>query len=385
MTHTLSVLVDVRSAYKAGLTLLPVAEDGTKRPALPEWKTYQQQRPTPDRHAAVELCRSGRIRHGRRSCQRTTASAGTSTTQPTFEAFLEAAAATGLADVIQRIRDGYEDQTPNGGRRWIVRYPPDVTWADTVYARRPGRPGEKPVVTLIETTLFAVLAPSNGSVHPTGRPYVRVSGSFATIASYTQEERAAVIALARSFDQLPRREAPAPRSAASGDRPGDDFNRRARLARDSDPARLDRGRRPRRRSTTGADRRSRSGSRRAPTARRACCGCSRARRRLRRMCRTRNSGRTRCSSMAATMRRRPQALALRGYGARSTAVADRPAASAGGAPGRPTAPHDPGDGVSDRTRAVALAVTACRWGRSRCSAAVKGSASLSASPISPRT
>ena len=104
-------------------------------------------------------------------------------TQPTFEAFLEAAAATGLADVIQRIRDGYEDQTPNGGRRWIVRYPPDVTWADTVYARRPGRPGEKPVVTLIETTLFAVLAPSNGSVHPTGRPYVRVSGSFATIAS----------------------------------------------------------------------------------------------------------------------------------------------------------------------------------------------------------
>ena len=218
------VLTHVRSAYKAGLTLLPAAEDGTKRPALPEWKRYQQQRPTPTEMAQWNFAD--------RSGFGMVAGPVSGYTESwdwddalTFEAFLEAAAATGLSDVIARIRSGYEDQTPNGGRRWIVRYPPDVTWADTVYARRPGRSGEKPVVTLIETTMFAVLAPSNGSVHPSGRPYVHLSGSFATIADYTRVERMAVIALARSFDQRPWREAAPPRTASG--RPGDDFNFRA--------------------------------------------------------------------------------------------------------------------------------------------------------------
>ena len=219
------VLTDVRSAYKAGLTLLPAAEDGTKRPALPEWKTFQQQRPTStDMRSWNFADRAGfGMVAGPVSGH---AESWDFDDAPTFEAFLDAAAATGLAEVIQRIRNGYEDQTPNGGRRWIVRYPPDVTWADTVYARRPGRSGEKPVVTLVEMTLFAVLAPSNGSVHPSGKPYVRVSGSFATIARYTREERAAVIALARSFDQMPRREA-APARSVTGTRPGDDYNARA--------------------------------------------------------------------------------------------------------------------------------------------------------------
>jgi len=218
------VLPDVRSAYKAGLTLLPVAEDGTKRPALPGWKLYQQQRPTPDDmrqwnfgdRAGFGMV-AGPVSGYHESWDFDDA--------PTFEALLEAAAAVGLADVIQRIRDGYEDETPNRGIRWIVGYPPDVTWADTVYARRPGRPGEKPVVTLIESTLFAILAPSNGSVHPSGRPYTRRRGGFATIASYTREERVALIALARSFDQMPRREASAPAPGVRGDRPGDDYNR----------------------------------------------------------------------------------------------------------------------------------------------------------------
>jgi hypothetical protein len=136
------VINDVRSAYKAGLALLPVAEDGTKRPALREWKVYKEQRPTltdmrewnfADRAGFGMV--AGPVSNYAESWDFDDA--------PTFEAFLEAAAATGLADVIQRIRSGYEDQTPNGGRRWIVRYPPDVTWADTVYARRPGATGRE--------------------------------------------------------------------------------------------------------------------------------------------------------------------------------------------------------------------------------------------------
>ena len=85
--------------------------------------------------------------------------------------------------------------------------------------------------TLIECPTFNILAPSNGRTHETGVPYVRVSGGFDTIASYTAEERADLLALARTFDQMPRPDA-APRRqrtsiATDGDRPGDDFNRRA--------------------------------------------------------------------------------------------------------------------------------------------------------------
>jgi hypothetical protein len=56
---------------------------------------------------------------------------------------------------------------------------------------------------------------------------MRVSGGFDTIASYTADERQALIDVARSFDQMPRPEAMRTRSGVStGDRPGDDFNRR---------------------------------------------------------------------------------------------------------------------------------------------------------------
>ena len=60
---------------------------------------------------------------------------------------------------------------------------------------------------LIELPAFSIVAPTNGRVHPSGRPYLRRSGSFSSIAAYTSEERDALIELARSFDAMPRSEA----------------------------------------------------------------------------------------------------------------------------------------------------------------------------------
>jgi AAA domain len=68
---------------------------------------------------------------------------------------------------------------------------------------------------------------------------VRRSGGFETIASYTRAERDALIALARSFDQMPRPEVRVPRStpsAVTGDRPGDDYNRRTTWSQLLEPA-----------------------------------------------------------------------------------------------------------------------------------------------------
>ena len=62
------------------------------------------------------------------------------------------------------------------------------------------------VETLIELPTFAIVAPSNGRTHPSGKPYRRLAGTFSTIASYSAEEREALIRLARSFDEMPARE-----------------------------------------------------------------------------------------------------------------------------------------------------------------------------------
>jgi putative DNA primase/helicase len=150
----------------------------------------------------------------------------------TFEAFVTAADTCGLGDVVARIRAGYEDRTPGGGRRWIVQYPESVEWKDRTLARRCDKDDESKIKTLIELPTFAILAPSNGGTHPTGKPYMRIAGDFETIASYTLEERDSLIELARSFGQIPKPTAHVSRSPRRSapdaeERPGDAYNRRA--------------------------------------------------------------------------------------------------------------------------------------------------------------
>ncbi len=212
------------AAYKAGLCILPTAKDGSKRPAVSSWREYITRRPSvaelrawrfdqADGYGVVAGTVSGHL-----ECW----DIDDASTGVAFEA---AAVASGLGEVWARLTNGYLDQTPGGGFRILVRYPPDIEFADCTLARRPGRAGEPPIKTLIEFCLFSVLAPSNGGTHPTGGTYTRLSGAFETIASYTHEERTALIVLAKSFDECPR---PEHRSASSTstDRPGDDFNRR---------------------------------------------------------------------------------------------------------------------------------------------------------------
>lgn len=93
--------------------------------------------------------------------------------------------------------------------------------------------GQTKVKTLIETRGeggFVVLAPSHGSVHPTGNPYVLLAGSFATIAVISPGERRALFGLAQVFDAQPMVKAAKTairqrqRITGDGERPGDRFN-----------------------------------------------------------------------------------------------------------------------------------------------------------------
>jgi hypothetical protein len=145
----------------------------------------------------------------------------------TFGRFIEAATQIGLGDIVALIRAGYEDQTPRGGRRWLVRYPAGVSWRDETLAARPGPEGVEHV--LIELPTYAIVALSSGQVHPSGGAYVRQSGGFATLPTYTAEDREALLTIARSLDER-RHPQQAPVAASQhvvdGTRPGDDYNRR---------------------------------------------------------------------------------------------------------------------------------------------------------------
>jgi hypothetical protein len=214
------------AAHKAGLCILPTATDGSKAPAIKPWGQYKTARPS------VAELRAWRFDHADGFGVVAGAVSGHVECWDIDEArtglaFDDAAVASGLGAVWTRITTGYLDQTPGGGFRILVRYPPDVVFSDCTLARRPGRAGEPAIKTLIEFATFSIVAPSNGRTHPSGGSYTRLSGGFDTIASYSADERQALITLARSFDQLPR---PEHRSTASttaeGNRPGDRYNQR---------------------------------------------------------------------------------------------------------------------------------------------------------------
>jgi hypothetical protein len=226
-----------RHAWRAGLSLLPVANDGSKRPDVASWREFQVRRPTLEERRGFAFGRhdgfgmiAGAVSGYREAWDFDCADV--------YQAFVAMAATCELGDVVQRLIAGYEDETPAGGRRWIVRYPETVDWHDCTLARRPGRAGEPKVKTLIELPTFAILAPSNGMTHPSGKPYVHRSGDFASIAQYTVDERDGLIVLARSVDQMPRPAAHAAPStkAHPGDRPGDDYNRRMTWPQILEPA-----------------------------------------------------------------------------------------------------------------------------------------------------
>src|SRR5262249_8718056 len=129
-----AILTAAQAAYAAGLCLLPTAEDGSKRPAVASWGTYQTTRPTREQMRAWDFA----MRDG----FGVVGGAVSGHLDPwdfddadTFNAFIEAAAACGLDDVVDRIRHGFEAETPSGGRRWLVRYPDDQAFRDVALAR----------------------------------------------------------------------------------------------------------------------------------------------------------------------------------------------------------------------------------------------------------
>lgn len=236
------VLVAALAAERAGISVVPPAEDSSKRP-LGGWKQYQSQRATPEeirnwyapgRTGLGFVC--GRISGNLELIE--------FEVMAVFERYDALAQATGLGGVLDSLKTGYFEATPGGGVHLLTRCTEIA--GNAKLARRPGPPDEcgKPTVeVLIETRGeggYVVVAPTFGKVHPTGKHYVQLRGGAETIATITPNERRALWELARTFDEMPKLQCSEPEnhinsSRCGGDRPGDDFNQRAGWAQVLEP------------------------------------------------------------------------------------------------------------------------------------------------------
>ena len=144
----------------------------------------------------------------------------------------ELAEASGLGDLFAKVINGYTEVTPSGGIHWIIRCEEEVE-GNKKLASRPGENGG--VEVLFETRGtggFTVVAPSYGITHKeTGKPWILAAGSIATIPTLSLDELNALQDIFRAFDSMPIKEQLVEELTAqepAGDRPGDDFNARAK-------------------------------------------------------------------------------------------------------------------------------------------------------------
>ena len=210
-----SLLTIAEQAVDAGISVVPPRTDGTKAP-LGSWRTFQERLPylqelddwyrTDENPGIGVVC--GHV-SGNLECldfDRHSA----------YNEFIERARETGLSELVDRIEAGYLERTPKG-RHWL--------WRCSEISGNTKLANNENQEILIETRGeggYVIVAPSSGSIHPSGEPYELLSGSIDTITAITPDERGLLLDLARSFDYIARRADLRP--LESGFRPGDHFN-----------------------------------------------------------------------------------------------------------------------------------------------------------------
>jgi replicative DNA helicase len=125
------------------------------------------------------------------------------------ERFTEALDRHGAREVWRRMTAGYRESTPSGGIHTMTRVPDHVA-GNTVLARCLTDEGIRPLIETRGQGGFVVVAPSNGTTHPTGGSWTLESGGFAEIATITVEEWAAVLGAARDCNEVESPEAAIP-------------------------------------------------------------------------------------------------------------------------------------------------------------------------------
>ena len=241
----MTVMEAALAFHAAGCCPVPARTDGTKAP-VGNWKEFQSRRPehaeltgwfgSPNASGIGVVC--GAISGGLELLE------WEARAMHLLPDALAVMAEAGLGDLWNRIIGGYVEFSPTGGIHVLYRVAGVAVPGNTHLARRPSTAEElaewkaaehrkndqrtdqddaarmrrfdvinatteeKVPQVLIETRGeggFVIVAPSAGTVHPSGRPWLMHVGDPSTIPTITAEEHKALWAVARTFDQMPAR------------------------------------------------------------------------------------------------------------------------------------------------------------------------------------
>lgn len=229
--------------WDAGMSVIPVRADGTKRP-MGAWTEYQHQRA--DRATVEKWYRTapewgvglicGEVSGGLEMFELE----GRATDGLSLDEIEIQMRSRGLLQHWNDLMDfGYTESTPSGGIHILWRITDQPVPGNTKVARRPATAeelAENPkdrVKVLAETRGeggFVVVAPSGGTVHKTGGSWRVLSGSIGTVPDITWEQRCGILAAVEAaLDQMPTPELPQrperPVEARTGTAPGEDYTR----------------------------------------------------------------------------------------------------------------------------------------------------------------
>jgi len=259
VTDTPDALPNLRAAAAeleaAGFCVLPIKADGSKAPAV-SWMQHKVTRTTPEQHDAwfsSDRPRGIAVVYGDVSGGvELIEFEGLAIREGLLEEVTEIMEGSGLAEPWSAITNGWVTESPSGGRHYRVRLaggaavPPNRKLASRLATedeytaderqRLAERPNARIVRVLIETRGeggYGLVEPSSGTVHPSGKPYVRLAGSPATVPTIDPDVMDAVRSVCRMVCKLPVAETaktaprPAPPRPDGSLRPGDDFEARA--------------------------------------------------------------------------------------------------------------------------------------------------------------
>ena len=131
------ILLRALELANEGISVVPVATDGSKRPGVSTWKEYQERRPRTDElmtwfsdaQGVGVIC--GAISGNLEMIELE----GRAVAEKLHIELKDLAIASGLGDVWQRLNDGYVEMTPSGGLHWLYRID-GVVPGNTKLARR---------------------------------------------------------------------------------------------------------------------------------------------------------------------------------------------------------------------------------------------------------
>lgn len=249
---TLNHLEAALAWWDAGCSVIPIRADGTKKP-FGQWKGFQTFRAqrrkidqwfktTPNWGVGL-IC--GEVSNGLEMLELE----GKAMDSASLDKVTEAMKRHGVADLWDELVNvGYSELTPSGGLHILYRIADNPVPGNTKIANRPPNAQELAAspklrsVTLAETRGeggFVIVAPTRGSVHPTGDAWTVAAGEIGLIPIITWANRNALhAAIHEALDTMPPpppRIEPArstlPRTSNPGDlAPGEDFSNKTSWA-----------------------------------------------------------------------------------------------------------------------------------------------------------